>query len=104
AASERRLRRLKRGAVVLEDLIEAGHADVGSAVLDVNRHVAILHEHPLDPAAGEHELARAEIALRRHVVARGGEERERVFLQSSFWNRYSHKSSTVNVNPIAGTL
>src|SRR5205823_10527264 len=57
-------------------LIETGHADVGRAVLDVNRHVAVLHEHPLDPVAGEHELARAEIALRRHVVARGGERSE----------------------------
>jgi len=58
AAAEWQLDGLVSRAGLLEDLVEAGDADVGGPVLDVHRHVAVLDEDPLQIAAVEDELAR----------------------------------------------
>ena len=60
---------LIRAALVLENLIEPGDSCVSGAMLDIDRHITVLDEDPLDVAAVEDQLPRLEIGLTRHVVA-----------------------------------
>jgi hypothetical protein len=81
---------------VLEDLVQPGHTGIGRAVLDVHRHVAVLDEDPLDPAALEYELPRAQIGRGGDVVAGRGKHGQYVVLQASFGYGDSHFRSQLS--------